>query len=643
MSVRLKDVLLLGVVLYAAMHTVLTWRSDNSKSAEIPWQLSSMATSVDKLSELAERPPSDNDLQSTAELPYSIQMQGALRNERNEMPENELQNQANGYQADANIHDGKATNEHADVAEQWRVVARSSESPNRHERRASETPSSRNQYTPTPESDQWDARQPQPPTSVSQDGSPTSQSHQAEIRSQVLLENRQLDWDQNQNRQHQSTEAAYRDEPIDMASLHPTAPNDAAFDIASLDISLGFQQPDHDVKINDLPVVRHQTEQSRSVLDLNSTNDRMIGSTEPVESKHGGNRAIAATQNSGDARRVRKANWEEIDSVRTHVKPEMSFATFPTLQRLKSLPAAESQALGMIEEGKALATRGAHFAAKIEFINALELVAQSNDRYSNSQAYTDSLAKGLTALKESGDFIPRAQTNVDQARNVQLILESHSTRIIDPATSQIPSPQQAIVAYSEFAKPRLTQAVGESMAGSSALYHLSRLLSTAPEVFGESTNALVNVQKVLLLSSMDAFPANFDSANEMGVICFANGQFEQSIHWFKQAIKISGGKQLFWQNLAEAHRRAANLTQNTDEQNTHRHLAHLAIQESHAAPALRKTGPASAGWVSPEQFQQNAGVQAPTAQSQGSIATDFPSERSSERQPRLVDKIKDWF
>ena len=620
MSVRLKDVLLLGVVLYISMHIVLAWRNDNSNNAEIPWQLSSLTTSVDKLSYLGERSPADNDFTSTAEL-----------------PENEP------------IPRGQVNGNHAAVAEQSNAMTRSLDLENRREKLYSKTLPNINQYTPLPEPGHTAIRQPHAPTLIGQQDSLPIQSHQTEIRSQVPLENQPSDFVRYENRHDKSTDTAYRNEPTDLDSLDLSAPDNATVDVAALENSFSIQQSEPSVEINDLPNVLQEPEQSYEVLDLNSTSDRMLGSTESIQTIQGHSTEISTTQNSDGARRVRKVNWEEIEPVLTHVEPQLSLATYPALQRLKSLPATESQALGMIEKGKALATRGAYFAAKIEFVSALELVAQSNDRYSNSQAYTDSLAKGLTALKESGDFVARVQGNTAQARNVQLVLASHSTRIIDPSTSQIPTPQQAIDAYSDFAKPCLSHALGESMAGSSALYHLSRLLSAAPEIFGKPNNGLVNVQQVLLLASMDAFPGNFDSANEMGVISFAGGQFEQSVHWFQQAIRISGGKQLFWQNLAEAHRRAGNATQNANEQKTHFHLAQLAMQESQAAPPLRKTETISAGWVSPEQFQHNAAVQAPMVQPQESIAPDFPTESTNERQqnssrqPRLVDKIKDWF
>ena len=349
-----------------------------------------------------------------------------------------------------------------------------------------------------------------------------------------------------------------------------------------------------------------------------------------------------------NAKMVRKANWEEIqpDSELTNSKNRR--AGFPALVRHVSQPETELRSLAATNQGKALATRGAYFGAKEEFMNALRIIAQSNDRASGSRDYTTSLLAGFTALKESEDFATTPQSG-EHSRNLNLVMASHETNVIQRDQVDLLSFNQASEAYCQFAQIRIEQAIGESKAGSYALFHLSRILSTAPELRGETGIEGDNTKRAILLASLTAAPSNYEAANELGVLFFDEAWYKPAVHWFTQAVKASGGKQLFWRNLAEAHNRLANTTQIDTERATNLRLAHLANQEATLAPQMENSGIPLAGWVSPEHFQRNSAIPAPsfnqqiqqvpvsTAQIQA-VQTVLPV-----KQRRKLPRLKDWF
>src|SRR5262249_884659 len=52
-----------------------------------------------------------------------------------------------------------------------------------------------------------------------------------------------------------------------------------------------------------------------------------------------------------------------------------------------------------------LAKRGALYSARARFVQALQLIAQAQDAEQETRLYTKALAAGLTAMKESRDFV----------------------------------------------------------------------------------------------------------------------------------------------------------------------------------------------------------------------------------------------
>lgn len=623
----LKDALPLGLAICAYLLTILILRSTGSQNTSSPWQLSKATGSLDKK---ATSQSSNAECRAIAGRSSHGRLLGTLKSNRLESEKSTARGQTVTDSSQAMVQRTSRTNSH----KPW----------NHGQRPDAEIVSRKTRYSLPATPDH-----------------PLNSTH-VRARKHVRLQKQQAplvqalahQWDASKRSNQAGVNGPATAAAWQQNGLHQIRPENTTSDSIQWGSALAsyeLAQPEAHQTTDQSTAKHYEAKKINGFAELDSAYKLLAQNPPPPKPIRSAANAIAVIPTSEKSRSVRKVNWESIDPLPTVGENKTEPTTVPTLPRVTSSPEAESQALRIIEDGKALANRGANFAAKVQFIKALNLVAHSNDRYpsdqnKNGKAYSNSLTQGLTALKESGDFVSNLQTSSDPRGNFELILASHSTKIIDPDFVHMLSTQKAIEVYSEFAEPCLELAVGESMAGSSALYHLSRLLSKAPEIYGESADNLVNVQKALLKASLEAYPPNFDSANELGVICFDAGQFNQSVHWFLEAIRHSGGKKRFWRNLAEAHKRAATVTRNKNEHETHLHRAKLALKEAQAAPLLQKADIVPAGWVSLDQFQQDAGVQAPMVQPQGATNTSSipPTIRQTDSlKRRISDKFKDWF
>jgi len=382
--------------------------------------------------------------------------------------------------------------------------------------------------------------------------------------------------------------------------------------------------------------------------DFSSNTTHPRGFQFAFEANHDQNeRAIKPTLDphvAQNSKTVRKVNWEAIE-------PDSNLATsrapnhLTGLIRQASPPEVELRANGATNQGKALATRGAYFAAKEEFLNALMMIAESNDRVFANRAYTSSLTAGLTALKESEDFATTPRRR-DHSRNLRLVLGSHETKIIDPDHVEGLSFSKASEMYCQFAQMQIEQAIGQSSAGSSALFYLSRLLSTAPELRGAPVVSGDNVKRAMLLASLTANPSNFEAANELGVLFYSEAWYRPAVHWFATALRSSGGNKLFWQNLAKSHARIAETTQDVQEKAEHARLAKLASQEIGLAPKLDGSSVSLAGWVSAEQFQTNSAIPASSFNQQAPVVTaqaQTAQQLQTQKRGLLNKRIRGWF
>ena len=251
------------------------------------------------------------------------------------------------------------------------------------------------------------------------------------------------------------------------------------------------------------------------------------------------------------------------------------------------------QAAHHIEYGKSLSRRGAAFAARQEFYSALRVLAQSNDAASGTIEFTSALTQAMLAMTEAKDFV-RNDAEAEMFLNVDSIIETHRSRIIDQSQAKLVSPVQAMESYLAFAQEKLDRAGGRNVVSAEVFYCLGKLHTTVSESGAmpsrmEAAKAIAYHQASLLSDKK-----NYRSANELGVLMVHKGQLEKATELFKQSLIVQPTPQT-WKNLAKTHRRLG-------QQN----LARLAEVEFELVAQKPVAAPdAAIHWITTESFNDN--------------------------------------
>jgi tetratricopeptide (TPR) repeat protein len=313
---------------------------------------------------------------------------------------------------------------------------------------------------------------------------------------------------------------------------------------------------------------------------------------------------------------------------------------------LSASPEVEERVRQHIDYGKSLARRGSTFAAREEFVRSLRMIAESYDMQTQGRACTESLAAGLRALAESDDFVAvdsRQQLDMD----LQGILETHHTRLIDPATSDAVSPIEAMQTYYAFASEQLAGAVGQSAAASDALHALGKLMTTAARFDAtgkpqDRTKAMVMHQVALMANS-----SNHRSANELGVLLARHGRWPQALKLFSQSLQIRPTAAA-WKNIATTHQKLAERSADPRQRQLQQELARLALQEFRTLESGSTLPDASladalpSSWATPDQFGDRAAM--PEVEGQARVTASASDQTDAQRTGRgLFKNIKDWF
>jgi Flp pilus assembly protein TadD len=211
-----------------------------------------------------------------------------------------------------------------------------------------------------------------------------------------------------------------------------------------------------------------------------------------------------------------------------------------------------------MQQGIDLADRRAFYSARTEFLAALRLLAQGLDAQDGGTARSEALARGIWALEEVNDFIPRgsalnADIRVDRlvAAHRTTVLKSSSQPAADSAAAEV-TPLQAVQKYYTYAQEQLAAAVRPSREGSQLLTALGKLYA---EMNGEparlaadaATKGLVCQQAALLADGNNA-----RAANELGVLLAREGRFEEARDWLRHSARLKQQPET-WHNLAVVH------------------------------------------------------------------------------------------
>jgi tetratricopeptide (TPR) repeat protein len=270
--------------------------------------------------------------------------------------------------------------------------------------------------------------------------------------------------------------------------------------------------------------------------------------------------------------------------------------------RSEQLENIAGQADRQIRHGFELAGRGAYFAARAEFIAALRLLAQGLDAEQQTALHSQSLAAGLTALKEAEDFLPKG-THIEADLDLSAIIGSHRTPALKDANLKALAPLSALQCYFTFAQEQLAAAAGQEVAGSMALRGLGKLHTSlagnrAMHVRAGEPKAMSFFQAALLVC-----PQNYMAANDLGVLLAQCGNYAQARGALEHSLSICP-QATGWHNLAVVYQRLGQveLARRADWQ------AEVARRaEAPRASAKQGPSPQSVRWVDPQMFAQASG------------------------------------
>lgn len=223
----------------------------------------------------------------------------------------------------------------------------------------------------------------------------------------------------------------------------------------------------------------------------------------------------------------------------------------------RAMQAVLQKADAHMQRGIDLADRRAFYSARTEFIAALRLLAQGLDAQDGGTARSDALARGIWALEEANDFIPRgSELNADI--RVDRLVAAHRTTVLKSsqqgagaAAAQV-TPLQAVQKYYTYGQEQLAAAVRPSREGSQLLTALGKLYA---EMSGEPARLAVDAATKGLVCQQAALLAdarNARAANELGVLLAREGRFEEARDWLRHSAGLKPQSET-WHNLAVVH------------------------------------------------------------------------------------------
>ncbi|MEN6458665.1 MAG: hypothetical protein ABFC63_07015 [Thermoguttaceae bacterium] len=333
--------------------------------------------------------------------------------------------------------------------------------------------------------------------------------------------------------------------------------------------------------------------------------------------------------------------------------------TTPSMPRVTSSPLASAesnaerseqmeqvarQADRQTRHGLELAGRGAHFAARAEFLGALRLLAEGLDNDRRTSMHGRALAAALTALKEAEDFLP-GSPRLESGRDVAGLIAAHATPVLKSAAGDVP-PMTALRCHLTFAQEQLAVAAGHEVAGSMALRSLGKLhealaaSKTTLEPAAQS-KAMVFYQAALLV-----YPANSMAANDLGVLLARAGNMADARGILEYSASLAP-EPVTWRNLAVVYRQ---LQQPRLADDVARRAAILEQRQLAQRRTRLEAARQMVRWVDPEQFAETSttmpGAPALAAETAASVhqrpaSGDGRVAVVAERDPRAGDRSAD--
>lgn len=281
----------------------------------------------------------------------------------------------------------------------------------------------------------------------------------------------------------------------------------------------------------------------------------------------------------------------EREDERTAVKPAAT--SLLNLVSQVDGQATVERAAALYHEGLRLATKGAWFSARNQFLSALQLLAQINDASKGSTASAQSLALALRAIEESEDFAPRLGQPSD-GNALATLIRSHQTPVLKQTPAESLTASVALDRYQHYAQQQLSIACGGSPLGSHILHALGRIYGTLYERRVTSIAQPDEKARTFYTAALSTQPGNYAAANDLGVLEAQSGRLSTARHWLAQSLGVAQqGATL--QNLALVEQRLG-------------HPQTLPSTTNSAAPAAAIAAWQGVQWVDPQSFANSTEV-----------------------------------
>ncbi len=264
-----------------------------------------------------------------------------------------------------------------------------------------------------------------------------------------------------------------------------------------------------------------------------------------------------------------------------------------------SLTAVGSRAEHRIEAGFKLANKGALYAARSEFRQAIQAIAEALDARHGVTSHSQAIHEAFRALKEASDFAASGG-GVDR---VAQIIGTHQTPALKHAAAHGVPALVAMQQYYAFAQHRMVAACGGAPVASTAMYAMGKLHMALAD--GESqgeqnaAQAMAFLQASLLVDSN-----NFAAANELGVMLARFGQLPEAREVLRHSASVHPTLET-WKNLEVVHQRLG-------EDQLARRARTEWQRQSQREPAT-PSHPGGVHWVAPEAFAGRPGGAKPVA------------------------------
>jgi tetratricopeptide (TPR) repeat protein len=265
--------------------------------------------------------------------------------------------------------------------------------------------------------------------------------------------------------------------------------------------------------------------------------------------------AIATSGTEDSEARVSIIQWSGSGEPKISSTPELPSPAVSSAESAVQLSPQDRQIAGLhLHYGKILARKGATSSARGEFLNALNVIAQSRDLQHGDKSHLSALQRAIRTLDEADDFHAN-RSGSDLDTNVATIVDGHLCQVLNAAEATRVPQSEAIATYHASARADLERACGtDNPLASEVLFALGRLHGLLGQSDPTRQPSEYNKSITFHQAALTANPNNFASANELGVLLARKGEWAQAKDLLVRSVTLSPRRET-WANLAALHQR----------------------------------------------------------------------------------------